>query len=203
MTQPDDFASFGASDDDDASYEWLDEWLCEYVDGTMPPAQRRIFEQYVDADPQLKAHIEDLKATRQLLQRCRCTKAASQRAQARICRTVECELLRSGQSSHEFLSAHPAWTAGVASSVALALVLGVFVGLIGLPDHPRAARPEATLVAPVAPTAPAWTPAPRNAASGLQPLRTARRPMPRRTPAVHTVRSYDSTRTLLLTPARP
>jgi anti-sigma factor RsiW len=48
-------------------YEWLDEWLCEYVDGAMDPSLETVFEQYVEANPELKAHVERLCETRKLL----------------------------------------------------------------------------------------------------------------------------------------
>ena len=48
-------------------YEWLDEWLCEYVDGAMDPSLETVFEQYVEANPKLKAHVERLCETRELL----------------------------------------------------------------------------------------------------------------------------------------
>jgi len=53
-----------ASGDGAPSYEWLDEWLCEYVDGTMDPSVEAVFEQYVEANPELQAHIERLRQTR-------------------------------------------------------------------------------------------------------------------------------------------
>ena len=57
-------------DGNDTPYQWLDEWLCEYVDGTMDPSLEAVFEQYVEANPELKAHIERLQKTRDLLCEC-------------------------------------------------------------------------------------------------------------------------------------
>jgi len=58
------------SGDGAPSYEWLDEWLCEYVDGTMDPSMEAVFEQYVEANPELKAHVERLQKTREILCGC-------------------------------------------------------------------------------------------------------------------------------------
>jgi len=51
-------------------YRWLDEWLCEYVDGTMDPSLESVFEQYVEANPELQAHVQRLQKTRELLCNC-------------------------------------------------------------------------------------------------------------------------------------
>jgi len=57
------------SSDGEPPYSWIDEWLCEYVDGTMDPSMEAVFEQYVEANPELKAHIKRLRKTRDLLSR--------------------------------------------------------------------------------------------------------------------------------------
>jgi anti-sigma factor RsiW len=66
---PDPDSSSGAFDpgNGEPPYEWLDEWLCEYVDGAMDPSLETMFEQYVEANPKLKAHVERLCKTRELL----------------------------------------------------------------------------------------------------------------------------------------
>jgi len=68
------FEDPGPGDGDDAPYRWIDEWLCEYVDGTMDPSLEAVFEQYVEANPELKAHVERLQKTRDLL--CECSLSA-------------------------------------------------------------------------------------------------------------------------------
>lgn len=131
-------------------YEWLDEWLCEYVDGTMDPSLETMFEQYVEANPKLKAHVERLCKTRELLAKSGASDPSS--------------------SSRSIPNAAPAppprppadpvvpTTFGpfaVLSSVTVALVIGflagtLFVGTLSAP---------ATTDASTAPTAPlpAWT----------------------------------------------
>ncbi|WP_243664019.1 anti-sigma factor family protein [Rhodothermus marinus] len=51
----------------DCPFSDLDELLCEYVDGTMDPAVRQVFEEYLRTNPTLAHHVECLCRTRQLL----------------------------------------------------------------------------------------------------------------------------------------
>ena len=69
---------------DDCSYAWISEWLCEYVDGTMDPSMQAVFEEYMEANPELAAHVERLCRTRALLAECECRRAATDRAKARV-----------------------------------------------------------------------------------------------------------------------
>ena len=45
----------------------LDEFLCEYVDGTMDPAVKAAFEEFLEANPTLAAHARCLCRTRSML----------------------------------------------------------------------------------------------------------------------------------------
>jgi hypothetical protein len=121
----DDAASGG-----EPEYEWIDEWLCEYVDGTMDPALETVFEEYVEANPDLKAHVENLRETRELLCQCSELKKASKKAQKRVCSQVECEMLRSQASLRETFSDRTTAVLGVASSIVVALVVGFFAGAV-------------------------------------------------------------------------
>jgi hypothetical protein len=109
-------------------YSWLNEWLCEYVDGTMDPSLRRVFEKYVQANPELKAHVERLRRTRQML--CACSEASKQEAPddvcARVQEKVECDMLRSPRSLEEVVREWP--VAAFASTLVVALVVGMFTG---------------------------------------------------------------------------
>ncbi|MEX1055638.1 MAG: hypothetical protein WED81_06380, partial [Rhodothermales bacterium] len=51
--------------DDRPSLE--DEFLCEYVDGTMDPVVKQVFEEYLHSNPDLQAHVECLRNTRMIL----------------------------------------------------------------------------------------------------------------------------------------
>lgn len=164
-------------DGDDASYAWLDEWLCEYVDGTMDPSLKANFEKYIDANPELKAHIEQLNETRDLLGQRATSKPPSkerrkrvcERVRSRVCRKVECEMLRSQESLGSLLSDRSRAFIGIASSMAVALVVGIFTGalLFGssdslLPESLSArSAPSASSGAPLADTVPSSS-APRS-----------------------------------------
>lgn len=133
------------SADDDAPYEWLDEWLCEYVDGTMDPALKIVFEEYVEANPELKAHVEKLRETRNLLCNCAPPQPASKTTQARVCGRVECEMLRSHASFTSILTDRPVVAVSLASSV-VALVLGLFAGaVLFTPERTPDAAPTSTV----------------------------------------------------------
>ena len=116
--------------DDDQPYSWINEWLCEYVDGTMDPALEAVFTSYVEANPELKAHIEDLQHTRNLLNQCCLPEdtTASRRAQTNACAHTESDLLHSKLSLQEVLSQRPQFAAGMVASVVTALIVGMFVG---------------------------------------------------------------------------
>lgn len=114
--------------DGDCPYSWLNEWLCEYVDGTMDPSLRRVFDKYVQANPDLKAHVERLRHTRQLL--CACSEESKQKAPdgvcARVQEKVECDMLRTPRSLQEAVRERP--IAAFASALVVALVVGMFTG---------------------------------------------------------------------------
>lgn len=125
-------------------YSWLNEWLCEYVDGTMDPSLRRVFDKYVQANPDLKAHVERLRHTRELL--CACSREAKQEApeavRARVQETVECDLLRTPHSLEEAVRERP--MTAMASALVVALVVGMFTGAAlftaEMPSAPGAAQ---------------------------------------------------------------
>ncbi len=117
--------------DSDQPYGWIDEWLCEYVDGTMDPAIEAVFTSYVEANPQLKEHIEELQQTRDLLKQCRHVpddSPSADHACTNVCNQVESDLLCSKLSFREALDQRPQFTAGLFASVITALVIGVVVG---------------------------------------------------------------------------
>ena len=79
----DHFSSAGGPEDD-CPYSWISEWLCEYVDGTMDPSMQAVFEEYMEANPELADHVERLCRTRTLLSECQCREEATERAKARL-----------------------------------------------------------------------------------------------------------------------
>jgi len=118
-----------APDDGAPSYEWLDEWLCEYVDGTMDPSVEAVFEQYVEANPELKAHVERLRQTRELLCGCDAPNSSStdpqwegRKAEEAL---QEATAVRPGETE-----GRSAAVMGLVSSVAVALVVGFLAGSV-------------------------------------------------------------------------
>lgn len=139
-----DHAHLSPPDGDDAPYAWLDEWLCEYVDGTMDPSLEAVFEEYVDANPKLKAHIDELREMRDLLCGCgrpgdppskEARRRACDRVQSKVCSKVACDMLRSREPASPREDA-PLSALGIASSMAVALVVGLFAGALLFGDAP-------------------------------------------------------------------
>lgn len=72
------------SEGEDGAYAELDEFLCEYVDGTMDAAVRAAFEEYLRLNPSLHEHVECLRATRSMLCRYGCRLRAPAALQQRL-----------------------------------------------------------------------------------------------------------------------
>lgn len=106
----------------------MDELLCEYVDGTMDPAVCRVFEEYLEENPSLAAHVQSLKRTRALLCTYRCQVSAPGNFQVRLDRELTTEMMRAmeplfGEASDRLRHAT------TATSLALAVaLLALFVG---------------------------------------------------------------------------
>jgi anti-sigma factor RsiW len=119
----------GAPDDGTPSYKWLDEWLCEYVDGTMDPSLEAVFEQYVEANPKLKAHVRRLRQTRDLLGGCGGSGDSHPDPAADVVpERGEEKLLRSASAPSESVHKRPTMAMGIVSSIAVALVVGFLAG---------------------------------------------------------------------------
>lgn len=136
MRTPDPPSDSPDSGDGPPSYEWLDEWLCEYVDGTMDPSLEAVFEEYVEANPELKAHVERLRQTRELLCNCDFPEEPSTEAQNEVCCKVEGDMVQSSASLPEVASERPMATLGLASSVAVALLVGFLAGAMYVDPAP-------------------------------------------------------------------
>ena len=76
--------SNGAGKEGDCPYAWISEWLCEYVDGAMDPSMEAVFEEYMEANPELAEHVERLCHTRTLLSECDCDREAPDQTKARL-----------------------------------------------------------------------------------------------------------------------
>jgi len=129
---------------EEPSYQWLDEWLCEYVDGTMDPSLKAVFEKYVEANPDLKAHIERLQETRDLLCNCGLSKEPPSDVEAKVCREVERDERQSSSSEAEDSQNRPVSTLGLVSSVTAALVVGFLFGatVVNVPATKPGSAPQ-------------------------------------------------------------
>ncbi|MFB6247675.1 MAG: anti-sigma factor [Salinibacter sp.] len=115
-------------DGGDPPYEWIDEWLCEYVDGTMDPSLEAVFEQYVEANPELEAHIKRLQQTRDLLCECGRSRAASPDVEPAPRMDEGPASPPASPSVSDAVRNRPVVAAGMVSSIALAFVVGLLVG---------------------------------------------------------------------------
>jgi len=115
------------SDYSDQSDDQLDEFLCEYVDGTMDPCVRQAFEEYLDANPTLADHARCLCNTRSML----CSyggRHPSETLQEQLRHRVACELNR--QNKHQaVLYSRLGSAAMLTSVVSLMLIVGMVAGL--------------------------------------------------------------------------
>lgn len=196
MSLPDDHFDGAGPGDEDVPYEWLDEWLCEYVDGTMDPSLQATFEQYVEANPKLKAHIERLRETRDLLAG-NCPDPdlppVPPETKQAVCSEVEKDHLSTTSPVSDMVAERP--LTSVASSMVAALLIGFLAGAMfndpvasGPPTAERTdeAAPPTTATAPARPSVTSQTAGP-----GLQVILdrpasapsadSARRPTPFRT----------------------
>ena len=107
--------------------EQLDEFLCEYVDGTMDPSVRAAFEEYLEANPRLAAHARCLCRTRSML----CSyggRHGGETLEEQIRHRVACELNRKNRSEATLVSR--LGTAAMMTSIfSLLLILGGMSGL--------------------------------------------------------------------------
>lgn len=109
--------------DDD---ERLDEYLCEYVDGTMEPSVRRAFEEYLSQNPELSEHVRRLSMARSLL----CSSRQCAHASTSLQHRLHIEIARDQMGADPA----PAAVSGlgrfatVTSFVGFAVLLGAIVG---------------------------------------------------------------------------
>lgn len=127
--------------EDDCPFSDLDELLCEYVDGTMDPAVRQVFEEYLRTNPALAHHVARLRRTRELLaQHSTCRLRAPDGFQARLRQQLAFEMMRE-QRSLEYLSLPLKGATMLASAVALLVILGMCTGvLLYLDQEPEVQR---------------------------------------------------------------
>ncbi|PSQ75835.1 MAG: hypothetical protein BRD33_03820 [Bacteroidetes bacterium QH_6_63_17] len=116
------------SGDGAPSYEWLDEWLCEYVDGTMDPSMEAVFEQYVEANPELKAHVERLRKTREILCGCDAPGSEPSDLEPKGDAGWDDALLQAPPVLAGSSGEHSGDRRGIAASIVMALIVGFLAG---------------------------------------------------------------------------
>lgn len=119
-----------ASREDGCPYYWLNEWLCEYVDGTMDPSVRLVFEEYLDANPELADHVERLCRTRSMLCRCTDSGASSEDMRARLQERIREDAAEQASEDEEAfpIASSTRMTMAIASAMVVMLGVGMFVG---------------------------------------------------------------------------
>ena len=136
---------YGEVEHGDCPYSWLNEWLCEYVDGTMDPSLRAVFDEYLKANPELAEHVERLCRTRTLLCQCKGHQSGPDVSElrARLREESESELM---QVPFPFLSANGGqlgMTVAAGSAMLVMLTVGVVIGATLFAAEPFSARREA------------------------------------------------------------
>ena len=117
----------------DSANSWLDELLCEYVDGTMDRVVRSAFEECMTKDACLAQLVERLRCMRLLLCQHRCR--APRDLQARILERLQQEMVGAADPAPA-----PARSVVRAGSVVVALlVAGVLAGVSWLASPQRTA----------------------------------------------------------------
>ena len=115
-------------------YPWLDEFLCEYADGTMDPSIQKVFEEYLLANPQLADHAEQLRCTHQLLCHHGCRLRAPEGLQARVRQRLSGEMMQAQRGPLAKATAHLRTLTLFASVTAVMLVAGMLVGPMLFPS---------------------------------------------------------------------
>lgn len=110
--------------DDDLSD--LDEYLTEYVDGTMDPAMREAFEEYLEANPELVEHICYLNDVRCVLGQLNCSCRAPAGVQSRVRQLISCEMLDS-EGSPKTMETKQFYTLAVAAAAVVLVSVGTVV----------------------------------------------------------------------------
>lgn len=106
--------------DDDLSD--LDEYLTEYVDGTMDPAMQEAFEEYLEAHPELLDYVCCLNDVRCVLGELNCSCQAPAGVQARLRQTISCDMLNAEAQPAGLESARFRMLAVAAAAVVLVSV---------------------------------------------------------------------------------
>jgi anti-sigma factor RsiW len=140
------------------AWEDLDEYLCEYVDGTMDRCVRAAFEEYLAANPGARAHVEALKRTRMLLGACPCTARAPENLRARLHGCLAPEITCGATKRAHQVRAFAGFALAASAVAVFAVGLSVLASPVeGAADTPEVARaPAATYHVPLRAEAPVY-----------------------------------------------
>lgn len=117
---------YAKADSDHSGLE--DEFLCEYVDGTMDPSVRAAFEEYLTANPGLAEHVQCLRHTRMLLCHYGCRRQAPEGLQARLRVQLSCEMMRGQMPQYDVAAEKLRSFAAFTSAMAVMLIVGMMAG---------------------------------------------------------------------------
>lgn len=114
--------------DPDHSADALDEYLCEYVDGSMDPVVKEAFEEYLAANPELAEHVACLCRTRNLLAHsCACS-VSSERLKERLHLEIARDLMGESDGASNWALPRLGSLATLTSSLCLMVLLGMVFG---------------------------------------------------------------------------
>ena len=113
----------GYEHSEENDFAHLDEWLCEYVDGTIDPIVREALEEYMQANPALASHVESLMETRHLLCNFGCKHKAPSRLQPLLRYRLENEIVQEAEPWLSRYNFSLATVAAISSIAALLLIL--------------------------------------------------------------------------------
>ena len=139
----------------DAAFSGLDEFLCEYVDGTMDPKVQEAFEEYLCANPDLAEHVQCLCQTRRLLcdygHSCQgAPRGFQDRLRRRLSREIMQGQLPKWPDFTPRLGTFAAWT----SAMLLMVILGMLAGATVLSEEPASLAKETPPAVEMPPPAP-------------------------------------------------
>ena len=106
----------------------MDEWLCEYVDGTIDPVVREALEEYMQTNPDLASHVERLRETRHLLCRFGCRHKAPSQLQPRLRYRLANEIVQDAEPLLTRYNIHLTAVAAISSLAAILLIIATTTG---------------------------------------------------------------------------
>ena len=107
----------------ESDFSDLDEWLCEYVDGTIDPVVCEALEEYMQANPALAHHVERLRQTRNLLCFYGCRHQAPKSLQPSLQRRLASEIVEENRPLFASVNLPFVSIAAISSLVAFFLIV--------------------------------------------------------------------------------